>query len=314
MGQRAIAMLAVVPHWFRLLFWPAHLQADYSPGEIVAQTVWGPGQTLGVLLLAAVILATLFCRRRAPMIAFGLAWCAIALFPVHNVLVPTGIVLAERTLFLPSIGAMLALGGLGAVLVERATPRSRMILSAATAALLMLGMFRSLTRHPVWHDQFGLWYRTANEDAPLSFHAHEALAEAYFNVGVERMAEEEYQLAMQFAPPGMTRPMMQYGDKLRQRGYCYPAAQYYRKVIAVHPNHLAARAGLIACTLDLGLYREAALQARLALTYDWQRRAFLAALATADSAIRVNAPTGTVRLAVSASDSLAFYVTVGRKK
>jgi hypothetical protein len=225
MGQRAIAMLAVVPQWFRLLFWPAHLQADYSPGEIVAQTVWGSGHTLGLLLLAAVVLATLFSWRRAPVIAFGLAWCAVALFPVHNVLVPTGIVLAERTLFLPSIGAMLALGGLGAVLVERATPRWRMILSAATGALLMLGMFRSITRHPVWHDQFGLWYRTANEDAPLSFHAHEALAESYFNVGVERMAEEEYQLAIQFAPPSMTRPMMQYGDKLRLRGYCYPAAQ-----------------------------------------------------------------------------------------
>jgi hypothetical protein len=85
-------------------------------------------------------------------------------------------------------------------------------------------------------------------------------------------------------------------------------------VISIHSNHLAARAALIACSLDLGLYREAALQARLAISFDWQRRAFQGALATADSALRVNAPAGTVRLTVSATDSLGAYVAVGRKK
>ena len=314
MSERAMAMLAVVPQWFRLLFWPAHLQADYSPAEIVAQTAWGPEHTLGALLLAASVFATLLSWRRAPMVAFGLVWCAIALFPTSNVLVPTGIVVAERTLFLPSIGMMLAVGGIAALVVARATPRARLLLGAATGVLLALGMFRSITRHPVWHDQFGLWYHTANEDAPRSFHAHEALAEAYFQIGVGRMSEQEYQLAIQFAPPRLSRPMMEYGDRLRQSGFCYPAAQQYRKVIALRPNHIAARTALIACALDLGFYREAAYQARMATAYDWQRLVFQRALFTADSALRVGAPPGTVRLKVSPSDSLGSYVIVGKQK
>lgn len=201
MGQRGLTMLAVVPRWFRLLLWPSHLQADYSPEEIVAQTSWGPDQTLGALLVLGTLLAALLAWRRAPSITFGIAWMAIALFPIHNVLVPTGIVLAERTLFLPSVGAMLALGGLGALLAERASESARLALAAGVGALLILGVARSTTRHPVWADQFGLWYDTANRDAPRSYRAHHALAEMYFLAGSEGRAEREYRLAIAYSPP-----------------------------------------------------------------------------------------------------------------
>ena len=46
-GGRALTMLTVVPEWFRLFLWPAHLRADYSPQEIVAATQWGMDQTFG---------------------------------------------------------------------------------------------------------------------------------------------------------------------------------------------------------------------------------------------------------------------------
>ncbi len=178
-GGRALTMLSVVPQWFRLLFWPAHLQGDYSPAEIVAQTAWGADQTLGAALLAGAVLIAFAARHRAPAVTFGVLWCAVALFPVHNVLVPTGIVLAERTLLLPSVGAMIALGGVGALLLERAEPRARLGLASVAGALVILGVYRSTIRHPVWSDQFNYWYVTANHDAPLSYRAHHALAEMF---------------------------------------------------------------------------------------------------------------------------------------
>jgi hypothetical protein len=314
MGERALAMLAVVPTWYRLLLWPAHLQADYSPGEIVAQTSWGLDHTVGLLLLATTVLTAVLTWRRAPMITLGIVWSAIALFPVHNVLVPTGIVVAERTLFLPSIGVVLALGGVGALLVQRAQHRARVMLGVAGFALILLGLFRSATRHPVWSDQFGLWYKTANEDAPRSFRAHDFLAEAYFQAGQERMAEQEYELAMQFAPPSITGPRMKYADKLRQRGWCFPAVIQYKKVVEVHANHGAARAALAACLIDLGRYREAQYHARLGIAMGWQRSAFRQALLTADSAEGVSAPPGTVRINVASSDSVKVYMRIGERK
>ncbi len=313
-GERALTMLAVVPEWARLMLWPSHLQADYSPGEILSQTAWGPMQSLGLAILVAAGAAVIAAWRRAPAIAFGLAWCAIGLFPVHNVLVPIGIVLAERTLFLPSIGVMIALGGLGALLLERAASSARLGLAVTTGVLLVLGAYRSTTRHPVWSTQFNLWYQTANVDAPKSFRAHEALAETYFQLELERMAEQEYRLAIDYAPKQLTRPSMAYAHRLRSRGFCYPAAALYRKALQVYPTFVEAQAGLIACALDLGLYREAALNARLAISMDWQRPAFQIALATADSALRTGAPPGTVRLTIPTSYVMAEVLTVGSRK
>ena len=314
MGERALTMLTVVPEWLRLMLWPAHLRADYSSAELVAHTVWGPMQTLGLVMLLVLVALLVAAWRRAPVIAFGLAWCAIGIFPVHNVLVPTGIVLAERTLFLPSIGAMLVLGGLGALLLERASAATRGWLASVAGILLVLGVFRSTTRHPVWSDQFNLWYHTATVDAPRSFRAHEALAEAYFQIEMERMAEVEYRLAIQYAPKQLTRPSMSYAHRLRSRGFCYPAAALYRKALEVYPSFLAAQAGLIACALDLGLYREAAHNARLAISMDWERPAFQIALAVADSALRVGAPPGTVRLRIPDKYVMSEVLIVGPRK
>ena len=311
-GQRALTMLAVVPHWFRLLLWPAHLQSDYSPGEIVAQTTWGPDQTQGALLLLATVLAAVVAWRRQRVITFGLVWCAITLFPVHNVLVPTGIVLAERTLFLPSIGALLALGGLGALLAEQVAARGRLALAAAVGALLILGTARSTTRHPVWSDQFGLWYDTANRDAVKSYRAHHALAELYYLSGSEGRAEREYRLAIAYSPPKVGQVYFDYANKLRLRGHCYPAAELYRKLLQIHPNNMAARASLVACLMNLGYYREARSVALLGVSYDWQLSSWRALRAAADSALRTSARPGSVRLSLL-NDSVATYMNIGTK-
>ena len=312
-AQRGLTMLAVVPQWFRLLLWPAHLQSDYSPAEIVAQTAWGVEQTVGALLVAGTAAAIVVAWRRAPAISFGLLWAAVAIFPVHNVLVPTGIVLAERTLFLPSIGAMIALGGLGALLLERADDPKRLglVLAGVAGALVILGVLRSTTRHPVWSDQFGLWYETGNHDAPRSYRAHAALAEMYFLTGLEGRAEQEYRLAIEYAPPKVAQVMLDYANKLRLRGHCYPAVDLYRRALEIHPNDIASRASQIACLLQIGGYKEAMLNARLGISFDYQRPTFQRALRLADSALKAGAPAGAVKLIVAPSDSSAGYLHIG---
>ena len=60
--------------------------------------------------------AALLARRgdRRPLVA--IAWVAIAFLPASNLLVPTGQLLAERTLYLPSVGvALLVAWGINVV-------------------------------------------------------------------------------------------------------------------------------------------------------------------------------------------------------
>lgn len=178
LGGRALTMLGVVPEYLRLLLWPASLQADYSPGEIVGTTSWGSAQSLGALILLLVLVLAFRLRKSAPVVPFGLAWIAIGIAPVHNVLVPSGIVLAERTLFLASIGAMLVVAGLIAgVMKDNAAsvrPAVTRLVYGLLAVAVVLGASRSWSRYHVWRTQLGLWTQTVI-DAPDSYRAWVAL-------------------------------------------------------------------------------------------------------------------------------------------
>ncbi len=302
MGGRAMTMVTVVPHWFRLLLWPAHLQADYSPREIEAALSWDAEHTQGALLLVLALGLAVICWKRFPVVTFGLMWTAIGIFPVSNVLVPTGIVLAERTLFLPSIGMMLVVGGLAAPAIEWLRRAKRPIQVAsliAVGAVLVMGTTRSLSRHLVWKNHFNLWYQTAI-DAPLSFRAHHALAQLLVNAGAHEWAEQEYRLTVALYPK-QWGASFEFADKLRIAGQCEEAATLYSRALVIQPEHDVGRASLIACLLYLGRYQEARDEAREGAAYSLsasQARAFRHFLRIADSVVVAKPPAGTVRLTV----------------
>ena len=294
LAGRALTMLTVVPQWLRLLFWPADLQGDYSPSEIVAQTAWSAEATLGLLLLLAAAAGAVAARRRAPAISFGIVWMAVALLPVHNVLVPTGVVLAERTLFLPSIGAMLLLGGLASLVPDRASVSTRILLGSATGLLLVLGAYRSAARHPDWSDMFNYWYVTANRDAPQSFRAHHALGEMYLLADAYGLAEQEFRLSMALAPPHVSDVYLAYADMLRRRGFCNPAVALYRKSLDIDPQVHGVRMSLVACLIRLGRYPDALQEIGKGIPLGEHTATWLGLRNTADSALRAGAPPGTV--------------------
>src|SRR5690606_39082543 len=76
-------------------------------------------------------------------------WFLIAVLPVSNLLFPVGIVLAERTLYLPSLSASIAAGLAAQALL--AAGRARALALAAACALLLLGA-RTIIRNPDWED------------------------------------------------------------------------------------------------------------------------------------------------------------------
>ena len=108
--DRTIAMLPVVLQYGRLLFVPARLSADYSPDFLVLGAGLSPAVVAGFVALVGAVVVAWIARRRAPPAVFALGWIAATILIVANILVPTGVILAERTLYLPSVGAVLLLG------------------------------------------------------------------------------------------------------------------------------------------------------------------------------------------------------------
>jgi len=156
----SVAALADVA---RLLVFPLTLRVDYSPAErTLVTTPLDPRFALGLLCVAAWgALLWLAWRRGRRVEAFGLGWIAIALFPVSNLAVPVGVLLAERALYLPSAGLVLAAG---AWLKDLETRRLALVLSL----LVLAGGVLTFLRVPVWRDTRSM-ITSELEDSPRSF-------------------------------------------------------------------------------------------------------------------------------------------------
>lgn len=296
-GGRALTMLRVVPEWVRLFVWPAHLRADYSPQEIVAATHWGGAQTLGAALLVGAVWLAFACRKRRPAITFGILWIGVGLALVSNMLVATGIVLAERTLFLATIGLAIASADLLWIAgrwVYAQGSVGRIVAVATLVILLAMGTTRSASRQLVWHDVASLWFQTVI-DAPLSYRAQQAYGSVLFQVGMERTGERHYQRAIALYPHAWPL-LLDYADKLRERGHCDAALMYYKQVLALTPQQSGPRASEVACLVYTGNYALAVKEARLGGGYGIQTGTFGVYRQIADSALRVHAPPGSVVL------------------
>src|SRR5438128_1537260 len=78
-------------------------------------------------------------RTRVPGLALGLVWLIVTVSPVANVLIPTEVLVAERTLYLPSWGICFALGA-----VAMAVPWPLRARVPVLAAVLVAGATRSI--------------------------------------------------------------------------------------------------------------------------------------------------------------------------
>ena len=296
-GGRALTMLGVVPQWFRLFFWPEHLRADYSPQVIVAARSFGGAEALGAVLLILAAWAAWTCRRARPQVTFGILWTGIGLLLVSNVLFATGIVLAERTLFLSTMGVVIVAGDLlwlAGAWLYRQSSLGRIAVATGLIVLLAMGVSRSASRQQVWSSVVGLWFQTII-DAPLSYRAHHAYGAVLFDVKMERSAEIEYRRAIQLYPKGIP-VYIDLADKYRSAGHCDPAIRWYKEVLRMLPGHISVRASEVACLLYLGRYDEAAAEARIGASWDVQRKSLVLYAEIADSAARVHAPPHSINL------------------
>jgi len=166
----AVAALADVT---RLLVFPLTLRADYSPAErtIVASPLdWRFAVGILCLVVWALLLAVAW-RRGRKIEALGLAWVALSYAPVANLIFPAGVLIAERTLYLPSVGFALAIGAWARQLEGRR-------LWVLVGALAVLGGGWSAHRVPVWRNDRTV-ILSILDDSPRSYTGPMAVGSIY---------------------------------------------------------------------------------------------------------------------------------------
>ena len=289
MAQRAVVMLGLVPEFGRLLLWPARLYADYSPALVHVHTSWHVELVPGILFVGCTALLTLICLRRAPLVTFGIVWSTICLVPVVNILIPTGLLLAERTLLLPSVGAMLAVGVAGGWMVRRLhhAPRAAQLAAGGVvAALVVAGTAHSAERQRTWRDNDQV-FETLARDAPLNYRSHYALGSLLFNQRRFVEGEREWRTAIALLP-GYAVVRAGLAHQYRVAHLCQVAIPQYRAALAIDPDLLVARVELVACHLELGQWHTARTEARVGMSYGRNRQSYTFMKAVADSALVAN--------------------------
>jgi protein O-mannosyl-transferase len=176
-GQTLLDMFPVVPKYLRLLCGIPPFTIDYNYMVGAPPHRFFSGGVLGglFLMLAFAGTAAEWWRREAwRMAAFGIIWAALFLLPVSN-LVPTMQYMAERFLYLPLMGFLLALGALGLHF------RRRGLAGAGAGLLILVWATSSRDRLVVWHDQVKLFVETSLAN-PSSWRPRENAVIAIFNL------------------------------------------------------------------------------------------------------------------------------------
>ncbi len=146
-GERLALALPATARAARLLFWPATLSTDYGPQVIpVTRALTGPA-VVGACAIVGVMALVWAGRRRAPALAWAAGAAALAYLPTSNLLFASGIVLAERSLYLPVLLPAVALGMAAGHTQRRAGGPAAVALTALVLGALLV---RSAARLPDW--------------------------------------------------------------------------------------------------------------------------------------------------------------------
>ena len=200
-GERLLTAVTLWPEYLRLLLFPLDLSADYAPAVLLVSRSVNAAVVAGAFILGGLAFLAWFSSRHHPLVTLGIGWFFVAVLPVSNLLFPAGILLAERTLYLPSVGASLALAGGWNWAEARLSPaQARRWVAAGAVAMLAL-LARTVDRNPSWFSTYTVMNTLAQD------HPESAIALRTRAMGLERVGERA------------------------------EAARLWRTVLALQPNH-----------------------------------------------------------------------------
>jgi tetratricopeptide (TPR) repeat protein len=207
-----LTAVEVIGKYLWLFLWPAHLSADYSYNAVplygLRASGWEGAKALLALAAAvgAALLAVLVAirRRRAEKpLLFFLAFFFVALLPASNLIVLIGSIMAERFLYLPSVGLAGAVVAAACALGRRGSfeqPAIRLLAWSALGVLCLAFTARTYARNFDWRDDRALW-ASAADACPGSARPHYNLARELERIpGRLPEAIAEYQAASRIEP------------------------------------------------------------------------------------------------------------------
>jgi tetratricopeptide (TPR) repeat protein len=247
-GAQLLTQLKALPYYAKLIFMPVHLSVEHAfeVSEHPAE-----GAVLGSALLLGSLLYLAWRGRRQPTWAIlGLGWFLAGLGLTF--LVPLNVLVNEHRLYLPSLGALLAiLGGM--------RPSKQTRLAGVGALLLVVLAGLTWQRDREWKSEYSLW-QSALRQAPGMFRVQSNLGLALYERGEYQAARALLEQAVQLNPH-YSKTWNNLGLVYEELGRPAQAEGAYHQALKLKSDQVGTLANLGRLYLESGRHAEA--QARL---------------------------------------------------
>ncbi|HYB97638.1 MAG TPA: hypothetical protein VEC57_00745 [Candidatus Limnocylindrales bacterium] len=249
--QRILKASAVLLEYARLTLWPHPLLPDRSFAQTDPTTAAG-AVALAVLLASGA--AATAGLRRYPRLFFCVGWFAVAFAVTANIAFPTGTIMAERLLFLPSVGPCLAAG----LLVERIATRiarGAAVAAAVTGAAVVILFAQFQARAAVW-ESAATYFPASAAASPRSAKAQYDLALWLWAQGRrdESFAAFERALSIHAA---FSRAAFYLAERKAAAGDVAYGIRVYERYLQAMPEDTGALTNITRLLLDAGRAQEA---------------------------------------------------------
>ncbi|GEM_PF-6858513 len=240
--------------YLRLLLYPVNLSVthDIATGAPLA----GLQEWLSLLVVLLMLVALPLAWRRERVVAFFLCWFIVFLLPVCGIIAFNPVPVAERYLYVGSLGAYTVLALLGGRLAGR-WRRTALLLGGVAVVLFSL---RTMTRITDWRDDLTLALSTVRSrpDSPVAYYL---LGNAYLNREQNREALEAFRRSVDLNP-SFPHARMNLARSYHLLGQLDDAIREYRLSLEAVPDSVQLHGALADAYYQKGQLAEAAAQLR----------------------------------------------------
>ncbi|KAM5251769.1 protein O-mannosyl-transferase TMTC1 isoform 4-T4 [Hipposideros larvatus] len=221
-----------------LLLAPVTLCYDWQVGSIpLVETLWDTRNLATILLAAVMALLSLHClaafkRLEHKEVLVGLLFLVFPFIPASNLFFRVGFVVAERVLYMPSMGyCILFVHGLSKLCacLHRCGATT---LTASTVLLLLLFSWKTVKQNEIWLSRESL-FRSGVQTLPHNAKVHYNYANFLKDQGRNREAIYHYRTALKLYPRHASA-LNNLGTLMRDTA---EAKAYYQKALQLNPQH-----------------------------------------------------------------------------
>lgn len=223
---------------------PISLSPDYSYNSIpLSKSFWEKDVIIGFCLAIGLLILALYSVHKRPLVSFSILFFFLTASLISNLIVISGVLMADRLLYLPSFGICMCMASVLEQLRLYCTSSDtrqwcRPIPSIAIAVVMILYGWLTFNQNRIWRDNGMLWSH-AVEKVPNSFLARLNYANFLASQGKDTEAIEEYKKSMNIRVDyALTH--LNLGGVYTKNGRYLEAEGSYQHVLKLRPNSFRA--------------------------------------------------------------------------